>query len=63
MYMTISLGQLRLHPPPVLPDRAVSLPTCSHFLIVNKIWLLSLSLSLSLPHCPLKTRNDAETNE
>jgi hypothetical protein len=31
----------------VLPDRALCLPTFSHFLIVNKTFSLSLSLSLS----------------
>jgi hypothetical protein len=35
----------------VLPDRALCLPTFSHFLIVNKTSVsLSLSLSLSLTH-------------
>ena len=45
-----------VHPEAVLPDRALYLPTFSHFLIVNK----SLSLSLSLSRPPgagdLKTR-------
>jgi len=37
----------RVRPGAVLPDRALCLPTFSHFLIVNKT-SLSLSLSLSL---------------
>ena len=36
-----------VRPEAVLPDRALCLPTFSHFLIVNKT-SLSLSLSLSL---------------
>ena len=35
------------------PDSALSLPTFSHFLIVNKLLSLSLSLSLSLALIPL----------
>jgi hypothetical protein len=37
-----------VHPEAVLLERALYLPTFSHFLIVNKI-SLSLSLALSLP--------------
>ena len=40
-----------VHPGAVLPDRALCLPTFTHFLIVNKTSLsLSRSLSVSLKH-------------
>jgi hypothetical protein len=35
-------------PEAVLPDRALCLPTFSHFLIVNKLLSLALALALAL---------------
>jgi hypothetical protein len=46
-------------PEVVLPDRALCLPTCSHFLIMNKTVSLSLFLSFSLARAVALSRSHA----
>ncbi len=62
-FLTI-LALRSVRPEAVLPDRALCLPTFSHFLIVNKtnLSLLSISLSLSRGRRPESDASDDDSD-